>query len=112
MKINAAAEVLASLAQPSRLRVFRVLVESPEEGLCAGDISKRLRIPKPTLSFHLKELSNAGLIEARKEGRSLFYQIRCARMQQLMAFLTEDCCQGRPDLCFPQAGAACCDVAG
>ena len=110
MKLSTAADVLASLAQPTRLQVFRALVGAPEEGLCAGDISKRLRIPKPTLSFHLKELSNAGLIQARKEGRSLFYGIHCARMQQLMTFLSDDCCQGRPELCFPQTARVCCDA--
>ena len=111
MQLIAAAKVLASLAQPSRLRVFRVLVGAPEEGLCAGDISERLRIPKPTLSFHLKELSNAGLIEARKDGRSLFYGIRAARMRQLMTFLSNDCCQGRPELCLPQSPSPCCETA-
>lgn len=103
--------MLASLAQPSRLRVFRILVGAPEGGLCAGDISKRLKIPKPTLSFHLKELSNTGLIQVRRDGRSLFYEISCSRVQQLMAFLTDDCCQGRPELCFPTSANACCEVA-
>jgi len=108
MKLKAAADVLAGLAQPSRLRVFRILVGAPEGGLCAGDISKRLRIPKPTLSFHLKELSNAGLIEGRKEGRSLFYAIRSSRVRELMTFLTDDCCGGRPELCLPDTKKACC----
>ena len=112
MKLIKAAELLAGLGQPSRLRVFRILVGAPEGGLCAGDISKRLKIPKPTLSFHLKELINTGLIQVRRDGRSLFYEISCSRVQQLMTFLTEDCCQGRPELCLPAATEACCEVTG
>ncbi|MDA7871949.1 helix-turn-helix domain-containing protein, partial [Akkermansiaceae bacterium] len=60
-----------------------------------------LGIPKPTLSFHLKELSTAGLIDSEKTGRSIKYRLQSKRMSQLMAFLTEDCCQGRPELCCP-----------
>ena len=112
MEINKAAMVLGTLAQPSRLRVFRMLVGAPEGGLCAGDISKRLKIPKPTLSFHLKELTNAGIVVSRKEGRSMFYEISGSRVQQLMRFLTEDCCQGRPELCLPKSKAPCCETTG
>ena len=111
MEIKKAASILASLAQLSRLRVFRILVGAPERGLCAGEISKRLKIPKPTLSFHLKELINAGIVVSRREGRSLFYEICGSRVQQLMGFLTEDCCQGRPELCLPKPIAACCETA-
>ena len=112
MEINKAAMILATLAQPSRLRVFRILVGAPERGLCAGDISKRLKIPKPTLSFHLKALTNAGIVVSRREGRSMFYAICSSRVQQLMGFLTEDCCQGRPELCLPRSAAPCCEAAG
>ncbi len=111
MKLNEAASALASLAQPSRLRLFRLLVSGPEGGLCAGDLSKRLKIPKPTLSFHLKELSHAGLIQCRRDGRSLFYEIKTARVRRLMGFLTEDCCQGRPELCLPGQVETCCETA-
>ncbi len=108
MKLNDAVIALNSLAQPARLKVFRLLVKSPEGGMCAGDISRRLGLPKPTLSFHLKELSHAGLIVSEREGRSIKFSIRERGIQQLMTFLTEDCCQGRPELCMP----ANCEAAG
>lgn len=101
MKLNDAVTALASLAQPARLKVFRLLVKSPEGGLCAGDISRKVGLPKPTLSFHLKELSRAGLITSEREGRSIKFAVRERGIQQLMTFLTEDCCQGRPELCMP-----------
>ncbi len=79
--------------------------------MCAGDLSKKFDVPKPTMSFHLKELTNAGLISATRDGRSITYTIRKKGMQQLMTFLTEDCCQGRPELCLPKGSAEeeCCD---
>ena len=101
MKLFDAANALSALAQPSRLEVFRLLVRSGEEGICAGDISKHLNIPKPTLSFHLKELAQAGLVDSRRDGRSIIYRLNVTGMKDLMSFLTEDCCQGRPELCQP-----------
>ena len=104
MKINEAASALAALSQVSRLEVFRLLVAAPAP-ICAGDIADQLGMPKPTLSFHLKELSQAGLIEARREGRSIFYAVLPGGIRALIGFLTEDCCQGRPELCLP--GGSC-----
>jgi len=98
MKLNEAANTLSALAQPSRLEVFRLLVKCGEEGICAGDISAQLNIPKPTLSFHLKELSQAGLVNSEREGRSIIYGLNVTGMKDLMTFLTEDCCQGHPEL--------------
>ena len=109
MEIITAASALGALAQPSRLEVFRLLVRSNQR-LCAGEIAQQLALPKPTLSFHLKELSQAGLIESEREGRSIYYGIRIDGMRELMAFLTEDCCQGRPDLCLPSP-KTCCEPA-
>ena len=106
METTEAVSVLAALAQPSRLELFRVLVGACGP-LCAGDLAERLELPKPTLSFHLKELSQAGLIAARREGRSIFYSVRPEGIRDLMGFLTEDCCQGRPELCLPVASACC-----
>ena len=103
MKINDAAAALAALAQVSRLEVFRLLVAAPQP-VCAGDIADRLSVPKPTLSFHLKERSQAGLIDAQREGRSILYSVKPGGIRELMAFLTEDCCQGRPELCLPGSG--------
>ena len=108
MELNDAASALGALAQPCRLEVFRLLVAAPAEGLCAGDISEKVSVPKPTLSFHLKELTYAGLVEARREGRSIFYTIRSVRIRELMGFLTADCCQGKPELCMPQEEAELC----
>ncbi|QQL43918.1 ArsR/SmtB family transcription factor [Sulfuriroseicoccus oceanibius] len=103
MEMNAAVDALSALAQPSRLEVFRLLARHGEDGLCAGDISDQLRIPKATLSFHLKELSGAGLVSSERNGRSIIYRLHVKGMQQLMSFLSEDCCQGRPELCQPGA---------
>ena len=108
MELMKAAAALAALAQPSRLEVFRLLVRSPRP-CCAGDIAHELDMPKPTLSFHLKELSNAGLIRSRREGRSIFYGVHVDGIRDLMGFLTEDCCQGRPELCLPTS--TCCEPA-
>ncbi|MFT4546286.1 MAG: ArsR family transcriptional regulator [Verrucomicrobiales bacterium] len=108
MKLNDAVDCLAALAQPSRLEVFRLLVKSGEAGMCAGDIAEHLDLPKPTLSFHLKELTQAELVDAERDGRSIIYRVRVAGIRELMAFLTEDCCQGRPDLCMPASLEGCC----
>jgi len=104
MKITAAVSALAALAQESRLKVFRLLVRQGLEGLPAGEIADRFKIPAATLSFHLKELAAAGLVRSRREGRSIIYAIEPRGISKLMSFLTEDCCQGRPDLCMPE----CC----
>jgi len=101
METTEAAQVLASLAQPARLRVFRMLVVAGETGKCAGDLSRELEIPKTTLSFHLKELSHAGLIDSQRNGRSIIYRLRPSGIREMMQFLTEDCCQGKPELCLP-----------
>jgi len=101
MKATDAVCALAALAQPSRLEVFRLLANRGDLGLCAGDISRRLKIPKPTLSFHLKELSHAGLVYSERDGRSVTYYLHIKGMRSLMAFLTDDCCRGQPELCTP-----------
>jgi DNA-binding transcriptional ArsR family regulator len=92
MKSAAVIQALAALAHPSRLEVFRLLVRRGPEGYAAGDVGERLGIAGPTLSFHLKELAQAGLIESRREGRFLFYSASMQRMDTLVAFLTENCC--------------------
>lgn len=106
MEIIEATAALSALAQPSRLAVFKLLVKHGTQGLSAGDISDQLCIAKPTLSFHLKELAHADLITSQRQGRSIIYQLNISGMQTLMTFLTEDCCQGRPELCSPQKD--CC----
>lgn len=101
MEINEGIKILAALAQETRLAAFRLLVGAGEEGLSAGETAEALSVPAPTLSFHLKELSQAGLIEARREGRSIRYALRAEQMRELLGFLSEDCCQGQADLCMP-----------
>jgi DNA-binding transcriptional ArsR family regulator len=83
---------LAALAQDSRLAVYRLLVERGAEGLAVGEISEKLEIPGPTLSFHLKELAQAGLVTARKQSRFVYYAANFDRMNALLAYLTENCC--------------------
>lgn len=83
---------LAALAQESRLAVFRLLVRQGPEGLAAGEIAAKLKVPAATMSFHLKELSNAGLLKARQEGRFIYYAPDFKVMNALVAYLTENCC--------------------
>ena len=85
---------LAALAQEHRLAAFRQLVEAGPEGMSAGDLADRLAIPRSSLSFHLNQLMQAGLIKQRRESRSLFYSADFAAMGNLVAFLTENCCRG------------------
>ena len=92
---------MSALAQESRLEVFRLLVGCGDEGMSAGEIAEQLQIPAATLSFHLKELRNAGLIDQERKGRSLIYQLNVDAMRRLLAYLMQDCCQGRPELCRP-----------
>ena len=101
MEISQAVTALAALAQESRLRVFRLLVQSGTDGIAAGEIASCLEIPPATLSFHLKELAHAGLVSSRREGRSIIYMVKVTGISDLMGFLTKDCCQGRPELCIP-----------
>jgi DNA-binding transcriptional ArsR family regulator len=86
---------LAALAQDSRLEVYRLLVQAGPEGLPAGAIAERLGVPASTLSFHVKTLAHAGLIESRHEGRFIHYSADFEAMNGLVAFLGENCCGGR-----------------
>ncbi len=83
---------LASLAQDSRLAVFRLLVRHGPMGLAAGEIATKLKIPPATLSFHLKELSHAGLLKSRQDGRFIYYAPDFKAMRSLVAYLTDNCC--------------------
>jgi ArsR family transcriptional regulator len=85
---------LAALAQETRLDAFRLLVQAGPEGLAAGAIAEQLGVPTPTLSFHLKELRNAGIVTCRREGRSLLYGPDFGAMEALVGFLSRNCCQG------------------
>ena len=101
MKASTAVTMLAALAQETRLSVFRLLVQAGSEGLSAGDLSKKLSVPAPTLSFHLKELMTAKLANSRQEGRFVFYSAVFTQMNSLLEYLTENCCGGVP--CFPKS---------
>ncbi|MES2682335.1 MAG: metalloregulator ArsR/SmtB family transcription factor [Pseudomonadota bacterium] len=94
MEIQAAVAALAALAQETRLAAYRLLVQAGAEGLAAGRIADALGVSPATLSFHLKTLSHAGLIEARQDSRYVIYRADYAQMNALMAYLTENCCQG------------------
>lgn len=85
---------LAALAHEARLRVFRALVVTGPSGLTPGSLAEQLGIAPNALSFHLKELSHAGLIHAERQGRNLLYSVTFSTMNDLLAYLTENCCQG------------------
>jgi ArsR family transcriptional regulator len=100
MKNAQAVTALAALAQETRLSIYRLLVQAGPQGVPAGRISETLDVPPATLSFHLKELSHAGMVASRQEGRFIYYSVDYERMAALMTFLTENCCQGMPQECL------------
>jgi ArsR family transcriptional regulator len=117
MKKSAVIAALGALAQETRLEIFRLLVHKGPEGLPAGEIGERLGQPSPTLSFHLNHLRHAGLVTSRRDSRSIIYRANFKAMNALIAFLTEQCCDGRPELCGlpvlpPSLGAAGVCAAG
>lgn len=110
MEMTKALSGLSALAQQSRLAVFRLLVKTGPGGMAAGDIARTLHLAPNTLSAQLLVLSNARLVRARREGRSIIYAADFDAMSALLIFLTEDCCGGRPEVCAPlmQTVSACC----
>ena len=98
---------LAALAQEVRLRLFRALVVAGSAGLTPGAISEQLTVPATTLSFHLKELIHAGLISQERQGRNLIYRASFATMNDLLAYLTENCCQGQACATAPVVSCDC-----
>lgn len=103
-----AVEALSALAQASRLGVFRLLVRAGDDGVAAGDIARALGASPSTLSTHLAILTHAGLIRARREGRSLIYSADFASMRALLEFMMADCCGGRPEICGDLEAAVQC----
>lgn len=108
MDATTAVTLLASIAQEARLNIFRLLVQAGKAGLPAGKIAETLDIPTSTLSFHLKELSHAGLINANPNGRFIFYSASYESMDALMAYLTENCCAGEQEDNDCQSNKTCC----
>ncbi|MDE1943683.1 MAG: helix-turn-helix transcriptional regulator [Betaproteobacteria bacterium] len=96
---------LAALAQPLRLKAFRLLVVAGQEGLTPGQMAETLELPAPTLSFHLKELTHAQLVTQEREGRHLIYRANYERMNGVLAYLTSNCCQG--EACLSPVALEC-----
>jgi len=105
MKSNQVIKALSALAQDSRLKVFRLLIQSGPQGLSVGKIAEHVDIAPATLSFHLKELTIAGLLISRQEGRYVIYAANFAAMNDLIEFLTENCCGGNPCVATPACQA-------
>jgi DNA-binding transcriptional ArsR family regulator len=112
MDISVAVKALGALSQESRLKAFRLLVRSGDAGMAAGRIADALSIPHNTLSTHLSTLVNAGLVNSRRESRSIIYSIDFEGTRALFTFLMEECCQGSPEVCLPVLESLlprCCD---
>jgi ArsR family transcriptional regulator len=103
VETKSAIGALAALAQQSRLAVFRLLVQTGPQGRVASNIAEQLGLPSSSLSFHLKELTHAGLIVSRQDGRCIIYSADFTAMTALLGFLTENCCGGNPCPPFPRA---------
>ncbi len=104
MEITTASDRLAALGHETRLAIFRLLVQAGPKGVSAGAIGEKLAIAPPTLSFHLAHLSRVGLIKGRQESRFIYYAANYATMDELLAYLTRNCCQGSQ--CLPRTAAA------
>ena len=105
MEETAVVKALGALAQPVRLRVFRALVVAGPAGLNPGALAQALDVAATTLSFHLKELTHAGLVSQERDGRHLVYRASFDRMNELLNYLTDHCCQGM--VCLDVGEAAC-----
>ncbi len=101
MESTEAIQVLAALAQPTRLDAFRLLVEQEPHGLPAGQVADRLAVPHNTMSSHLASLSRAGLVASERQSRAIVYRARLAAVQELVTYLLQDCCGGHPEICTP-----------
>jgi ArsR family transcriptional regulator, arsenate/arsenite/antimonite-responsive transcriptional repressor len=106
MEKDTAIRALGALAHPGRLDVFRLLVQAGPEGMAAGEIARAVGSPLSSLSANLTILSNAGLVGSQRDGRSIIYRAAYDQMTGLLAFLMEDCCAGKPEICAPLVAAA------
>ncbi len=101
MESEQAILAFAALAQPTRLDVFRLLIEREPNGLPAGEVARHLAVPHNTMSTHLGILARAGLIVAERHSRSIVYRAQLAAVRALAGYLVKDCCGGRPEICSP-----------
>jgi DNA-binding transcriptional ArsR family regulator len=101
MNRRQAASAFAALSQDTRLAIVRLLVKAGPGGMAAGDIADEVGVSASNLSFHLKELTHAGLVSARREARSIIYGAEYGALRGLIGFLMKDCCAGRPEICAP-----------
>ena len=99
MELSDAAQILGALSQETRLSVLRLLAGAGPNGLPAGEIADRLSVPASTTSFHLTALERAGVTHSTRHSRQIWHAVRCAKLRDLLVFLTEACCGGRPELC-------------
>lgn len=109
MDRKAALAALAALGQETRLDVFRLLVQAGDPGVPAGEIASQLDTVQNTMSAHLKVLGHAGLVRAERDGRTIRYAADMAGFRDLLAFLMEDCCNGRREVCRPVIDAVTCN---
>jgi DNA-binding transcriptional ArsR family regulator len=109
MNDDAAISALTALAHGDRLAAFRLLVRAGPQGLASGAIAESLSVPPTRMSFHLATLERGGLLWSRREGRHILYGADYDRMRDLLGFLTEDCCGGRPEICgdLPAMASPC-----
>ena len=109
MEADRVIRALGALAQEHRLAVYRLLVQAGEGGVAAGVLAERLGVPASSMSFHLAQLANAGLVSQRRESRSIIYSADYAAMNRLMGYLTENCCGGDMSACAPTACGDICE---
>jgi DNA-binding transcriptional ArsR family regulator len=98
-----------ALSQETRLRIVRLLVQAGSDGMPAGAIGEAVEASSSRVSFHLSHLERAGLIQSRRDARSIIYSVTFSALSGLVRFLMDDCCQGRPEICQPIINAATCD---
>jgi DNA-binding transcriptional ArsR family regulator len=108
MTENEAVAGFGALAQNTRLRILRLLVQAGPMGRAAGDVALAMEVSPSNVSFHLKELERAGLIGQRREARSIIYSADYQRIGDLVRFLMQDCCAGHPEICAPAFADPCC----
>lgn len=111
MDTQTATKIFESLSSGIRLDVYRLLVKNGTEGLVAGQIATELDIPSTNLSFHLKALTHAGMVSVEQEGRYLRYRANIPMMLEMIAYLTEECCSGHPEICLQlREQSTCCEA--